>query len=546
MKKALCLMLILALCLALTACAVAEPPPAPEPEPEALDEPPKAEPAYEIGENEFRLDSLPELAAFEPFTDHYSRYYDEYMDHLLPRDDYGTLYPFIGDMIGQDYFQQNRYGFCDSQGRIVVDAVYQNVYRQEDEGAGEFYICYGPPVILSDGSEDGEYPQYYEPITIMRTDGSWALQDVPGYLYAADGQAIILNGNVTDWDLGYGVGYREIYIYTLDGELRTTLHDAVILGYANGLLSIGEPDGKGGEEPVERVVDLDGNTVEHLGSFTAAHYSGDYVIAQDENDGWGFVDKDGQFIDERRWSWIYYDPWNKIYEYDSPFDNLNASGFLDENGELLYEYEHGDTWARLERDRYTDELIVRVSERNADKSKLINLDTGEESADWQRESFSLNFIGNGWYAATDRSDTPSVMLMRWGDELPRYTFEGENHLWLHEPEGRVAVIGYESREENDHHEIAILFDLEAGEEIARFDRYSYGGYCEGLGYMLSSQSDNWSYNVCDMEGNLIFRDNYRHIEALGDGLYSVSNDIYAGIINEEEEWLIRFCIVSND
>ena len=37
-----------------------------------------AEDSVSVGDNEFRLSSLPELEPFEPFTEISSRYYDEY------------------------------------------------------------------------------------------------------------------------------------------------------------------------------------------------------------------------------------------------------------------------------------------------------------------------------------------------------------------------------------------------------------------------------------------------------------------------------------
>lgn len=90
----------------------------------------------------------------------------------------------------------------------------------------------------------------------------------------------------------------------------------------------------------------------------------------------------------------------------------------------------------------------------------------------------------------------------------------------------------------------MLFDLESGREIVRIANAYIHGYCRGQGYVLGNQEQG--YNVYDETGQPAFKHNYHKIEPLGDGYYCVKNDVYGGIIDENEQWLIRYCIVKDD
>ena len=89
-----------------------------------------------VGDNEFRLSSLPELEPFEPFTDISSRYYEEYTDRLIPSDEYGRLYYYPGQVLYSDWMNEIRYGLCDAEGRIV-----------------EIHCTYDPDSLSGSGSE---------------------------------------------------------------------------------------------------------------------------------------------------------------------------------------------------------------------------------------------------------------------------------------------------------------------------------------------------------------------------------------------------------
>jgi len=529
--------LVIGLALLCGGCAVQEPAPQPEPAPE--------EPAYQISGSEFRLTAVPELEPFTPFTEISGRYYNVEMDGLMPRNDYGVLYPFVGRIVGRPGNYETTllyYGLCDGEGKIVVDPVYTGFSQREWQDGRVLYSLSSKPVAYQPEGEGTEYTDYYHLNTILPPDGSWVIQEVNGYIFEADGQAIIIAGNNLDW----GSIFTTNYIYTPEGKLRATLPDSTIAAYADGCLVIGEPGGADGE-PVYRIVDLDGKTVAEEADQGLPADHGGLTAITDENGLWGLADESGAFISEERYSHLYYSDYTGLYSFTSA-DGL-VSGLLDPEGTTLLQMNQSDGWFSVRVDQYTGEKVVDVYHSTDSSSYLLNLDTGEESAVWQNNHW-LSYLGNGWYFAvtTDRSPGEGeLFLMRWGDPLPVYTLPGADSVMLEGEAGNIAAVTYYSVDpaDNSSRDSVAFFDLETGKELSRqYDCY-YAGYCEGLGYLLTRYQD-WQSNAYDALGNKLLPDSYYAINAVGGGWYSVYNDIYAGLIDQNGQWLIRFCVANTD
>ena len=99
----------------------------------------------------FQLPSLPDIGAYDGKTK-VERWYDTFQDHLTARDDYGTLIPFIGAMQDCGYIEElqqgeartaERYGLMTADGKIVVDAVYGQIYPQKAPNGETFYLLSG-------------------------------------------------------------------------------------------------------------------------------------------------------------------------------------------------------------------------------------------------------------------------------------------------------------------------------------------------------------------------------------------------------------------
>lgn len=102
-----------------------------------------------------------------------SRWYDEYTDHLTPRDDYGTLVPYIGLRLMNDWVGRvgYLYGLMTTDGKVVTDAVYSKVYRATDYSGGRGHTL--PVIVLKQG--DPTLREVWDPAkyAVAAADGSW-------------------------------------------------------------------------------------------------------------------------------------------------------------------------------------------------------------------------------------------------------------------------------------------------------------------------------------------------------------------------------------
>mgnify|MGYP006980314563 FL=1 len=172
-----------------------------------------AEDSVSVGDNEFRLSSLPELEPFEPFTEISSRYYDEYTERLIPAGNYGRLYPYPGQVVHSDWMNETRYGLCDSQGRIVLDPVCTYITIQRFDDVEIMQLSYRPTNVTE---EDMSMYESINNTAYAAVDGSWVVDDCPGYLMYADEEVFVING--IDYDDTYM--YTTNYIYNIaDGTL---------------------------------------------------------------------------------------------------------------------------------------------------------------------------------------------------------------------------------------------------------------------------------------------------------------------------------------
>lgn len=94
--------------------------------------------------------AVPEIKDIGPYVDNsenYYRFYSDYTDSFIPSEEYGLVYPFIGDAVdfgaygGIGYL----YGLCTADGGIVCDPVYR-YYETLSLGDYLFYVMILPEV----------------------------------------------------------------------------------------------------------------------------------------------------------------------------------------------------------------------------------------------------------------------------------------------------------------------------------------------------------------------------------------------------------------
>lgn len=104
-----------------------------------------------------------------------TRWYEEYTDRLIPREDYGPLIPYAGLRLMDDWPANDGclYGLMTREGAAVTDPVYSEVYRPSAYDASGRWQTY-PLLILKQGDPQAD-PQSADPAlcAVAAADGSW-------------------------------------------------------------------------------------------------------------------------------------------------------------------------------------------------------------------------------------------------------------------------------------------------------------------------------------------------------------------------------------
>ena len=145
-------------------------------------------------------DALADPEPREPVGD---RWYEEYTDHLLPREDYGTLIPYAGQRLGESWELDSGclYGLMTTDGDVVVDPVYGEVFRPSYTKDGEIRLH--ELLVLAQG-EAGS--QEYDPAeyTIAAPDGSWVMEETFQAVLSSEWGVLLIGRD--GWLLGDGTG----------------------------------------------------------------------------------------------------------------------------------------------------------------------------------------------------------------------------------------------------------------------------------------------------------------------------------------------------
>lgn len=182
---------IAAVMLVLTSCAADEPEKivqVEEPEVPIETEAPE-ETELEIGEIIVATD-WSKLGEYTPMQQIGSRWYEEYTDHLILRDDYGTLIPYAGERLMDDWPANSGclYGLMTTDGVAVTDPVYSGAYRLSYYDAGRWQVH--PLLILVKGGErkaNGSFSRY----AVAAADGSWCTE-FEYMAYRTDSEGLVL------------------------------------------------------------------------------------------------------------------------------------------------------------------------------------------------------------------------------------------------------------------------------------------------------------------------------------------------------------------
>jgi|GEM_PF-2436284 len=169
-KRSICLIFTLILCITAASCHIApeSDTPTPSASPEASAKP---DPEPDFGLAAKSSVYLPN-GAFPDSTyksvPESKYFYDNVMPGLVANDGYGRIYPYLGGKTeGDNYSYSDLYGFCDADGRIVCDPVYNRI-AIFNIGGNSYYHCLkngvveGTPDHIMIASVDGKVVKRFE------------------------------------------------------------------------------------------------------------------------------------------------------------------------------------------------------------------------------------------------------------------------------------------------------------------------------------------------------------------------------------------------
>lgn len=112
------------------------------------------------------------LTPYQPPEDRYTRLSEDALPALVPSSDYGPLLPYVGDrLVGTFMGDVNIYGLVTTDGMIVTDAVYVNVYTATGKsGSSSSKTVY----MLTQIADDTTIPDTKKAVNaVCALDGSW-------------------------------------------------------------------------------------------------------------------------------------------------------------------------------------------------------------------------------------------------------------------------------------------------------------------------------------------------------------------------------------
>ena len=550
MKRLLCLLLTAALLLG--GCALTDTPEPSETEAPTQSTEAPTEPHYATTASGITVksDYSAYTARIAPEAK-YTRLSEGPLPELLPSEDYGAIYPYIGSELYSteyDFSAGYLYGMVDENGRILTDPVYTNAALLSDYGvyrSSPFWLLERVGEVYTDEYGYETADSFY---ALASLDGSFVTDciysgvtgcgDVALATRRVDGEVVLeifdTSGNLIFSSLehplerplspyAYGFGYSDgiLQLYAETGEYDSyeswngETEYYPIYGYyfadMNGNLLSGPYHSAGPLSGGYSAVELSNGNYTYIGrepcylTDTEFLYAGDfidgYVCVDFADDGEGpycIVDTDGEIINELEGMYTpYY--YSRAYHI---YDSAGNENIYDSRGELLYSTATtADGWTGY--NQFIDTLLLYDSNGNYHSGMLRSTETG-----------ATYEIPDGYQL--DYSFLPYVLLNRY-DENYRCVSYVLLDMDLNEvSSGRGGLYQLNDKMTGTAY-IAVngsslrLYDMEMNEVCvlpgsSEWNQWIYGGRTMLL--------DDFSCSHYDLDGNLLFR--YLRDDAMGD------------------------------
>lgn len=134
-----------------------------------------------------------------------TRWYEDYTDHLIPREDYGELIPYAGLRLMDDWPANSgcMYGLMTPEGKVVTDPVYSSVSRAGCYDTSGQWQAF-PLLILEQGREGANESEGNLTVcAVAALDGSWCTPfDYQAYAVSTHGLLLFRKDSLTVMDAG--------------------------------------------------------------------------------------------------------------------------------------------------------------------------------------------------------------------------------------------------------------------------------------------------------------------------------------------------------
>ena len=550
MKRLLCLLLTAALLLG--GCALTDTPEPSETEAPTQSTEAPTEPHYATtaGGITVKSDYSAYTARVAPEAK-YTRLSEGPLPELLPSEDYGAIYPYIGSELYSteyDFSAGYLYGMVDENGRILTDPVYTNAALLSDYGvyrSSPFWLLERVGEVYTDEYGYETADSFY---ALASLDGSFVTDciysgvtgcgDVALATRRVNGEVVLeifdTSGNLIFSSLehplerplspyAYGFGYSDgiLQLYAETGEYDSyeswngETEYYPIYGYyfadMNGNLLSGPYQSAGSLSGGYSAVELSNGNYTYIGrepcylTDTEFLYAGDfidgYVCVDFADDGEGpycIVDTDGEIINELEGMYTpYY--YSRAYHI---YDSAGNENIYDSRGELLYSTATtADGWTGY--NQFIDTLLLYDSNGNYHSGMLRSTETG-----------ATYEIPDGYQL--DYSFLPYVLLNRY-DENYRCVSYVLLDMDLNEvSSGRGGLYQLNDKMTGTSYIAANgsslrLYDMEMNEVCVLPGSSEWNQWIYGSRTMLL---DDFSCSYYDLDGNLLFR--YLRDDTMGD------------------------------
>ena len=495
--------------------------PAPEASPpEILPSPPRVEDGVLIPSPGMELDEF-------DLSEKYERWYPEPTLEIIPRDDYGELFPFVGRWsLGYMMMFSSTYGLSTADGKIVCDAVFTNVRRFEHEGRAVYVLLRASKnsetggeycLAASDGSFAFLYEQAldgYEGTFTVQKNGRWGSVDYSGKeiipcmyehpIFWGEGLAAVTEN--------FDAGYKYI-----DRKNNTVIDGLPPIPYRRV-----DQRNTGGlefayQELFQELAFLNNRAIYYL------------------EDYYGYIDKSGSILalyyDEDGWFWAQKFVWGYAVILDG-----RQYAVIDSDMNVIFPF--SDSYKYL----LKSDVEIIVSTYEGDFEKYYDL-AGNEIV--RNRKFNYYYNAEFEIVFVQNEDYNFIAIFRNGEEIPI----PESNYFCVLNSDRIALMRPEGLEHD------LLIDSN-GNIISEFN---FGGgnfrFIEDYrfpiprDYIKYAHGDSYYYyyasmGIMSIDGEPVTEPVFETIQRFGDH-YAVYGSGVGGLLDENGEWVVKLSLLDN-